>query len=469
MTARALRPRILRLLLAASLLALGACRPAGHIPPPVRQLQQSAGRDGTAWALLSSLTTDIGPRMGGSDADARAVAWARAKLQELGFDRVWTEPVTFPRWIRNGERAAIVAPRRQPLAATALGGSPGTGGALTAEVVGFANLEALQAAEPERVKGRIAYIGERMQRSISGAGYGITVRQRRDGPFVAARKGAVALIIRSVGTDDNRLPHTGMMSSSETGARVPSAAISNPDADLLEAMLAGSDPVSLELDLDCGFQGMATSQNVIGEYDGREANGEFVEVGGHLDSWDLGTGAIDDAVGVAEVVGAAHLVAQLPRRPRRGIRVVLFANEEQGVYGGEAYAAAHEGELGRHAIGAESDLGSGRVYQFRSRVSETAQAAMRDLADWLAPLGIPLQADQPADGGADVGPMRKLGMPVVDLDHDARHYFDLHHTANDTLDKVNLADLRFNLAAYATFIWFAAESTVEFGPVAPSK
>jgi len=362
--------------------------------------------------------------------------------------------------------ATIVAPRRQTLAVTALGGSPATDGTVRAEVVRFADLAALEAADPGQVAGRIAYIAARMQRSPTGEDYDRVVAGRSRGPYVAARKGAAALVIRSVGTDHNRLPHTGNISNSETGEPVPAAAISSPDADLLEALLSRGGPVTLELFLHCGYWLNATSWNVIGEFDGREPDGGFVAVGGHLDSWDLGTGAHDDAAGVAITLAAATRVAKQVERPRRGIRVVLFANEEQGVFGGKAYAAAHAAELGRHAIGAESDLGSGRVYRFRTRVGGAAEPAMQQLAALLAPLGIPRSLESPASGGADFGQMKVLGMPVVDLDHDAALYFDYHHTANDTLDKIDPDDLRFDVAAWETFIEFAAESTAVFGPVA---
>jgi Zn-dependent M28 family amino/carboxypeptidase len=428
-------------------------------------LQAAALEDELAWELLSSLTTDVGPRMAGSPGDAMAVAWAQEHMQRLGFDRVWLEPVVFPRWVRRSESAAVITPRRQRLAVTALGGSPATGGVLRAEVVQFADLAELEAVEPGRLAGKIAFISARMEGSRSGDDYGEVVPGRSEGPFVAARKGAAALVIRSVGTDHNRLAHTGNISSTGEGQPVPAAAISGPDADLLLALLEKGETVTLELALDCGFEGTATSYNVIGEFDGREPDTGFVVIGGHLDSWDLGTGAHDDGTGVAITMSAARQVAGLSPRPRRGTRVVLFANEEQGVYGGKAYAAAHADELERHLLGAESDLGGGRIYQFRTRVSGAAEPAMDELAGLLTPLGIPRQRDEPAEGGADLGQMCKLGMPVVDLDHDASLYFDYHHTANDTLDKVNPDDLRFNVAAYVTFLYFAAESSAVFGPV----
>jgi carboxypeptidase Q len=439
---------------------------SGDMQQRADDLQAAALEDDLAWELLASLTTDVGPRMAGSPGDAMAVAWAQEHMQRLGFDRVWLEPVVFPRWVRRSESGAVTKPRRQRLALTALGGSPATAGVLSAEVVQFADLAELEAADPTRLAGKIAFISARMEGSRSGDAYGEVVPGRSEGPFVAARKGAVALVIRSVGSDHNRLAHTGNISSTGEGQRVPAAAISSPDADLLLALLEKGETVELELALDCGFEGTATSYNVIGEFDGREPDAGFVVIGGHLDSWDLGTGAHDDGTGVAITLSAAMQVAGLSPRPRRGIRVVLFANEEQGVYGGKAYAAAHVDELERHLLGAESDMGGGRIYRFRSRVSEAAEPAMDELAGLLAPLGIPRQKDKPAEGGADLGQMCKLGMPVVDLDHDASRYFDYHHTANDTLDKVNPDDLRFNVAAYVTFIYFAAETDVVFGPVA---
>lgn len=431
----------------------------------VEELQAAALQDDLAWDLLSSLTTDVGPRMAGSPGDALAVAWAQEQMQRLGFDRVWLEPVEFPLWLRRSETAAMTAPRKQELAVTALGGSPATNGVISAPVVHFADLCGLEAADPALLAGKIAFISARMEASQSGDGYGRVVPGRSKGPFVAARKGAVALVIRSVGSDNNRLPHTGNISSSEEGQAVPSAAISSPDADLLLALIEKGETVELDIELDVGFDGMATSYNVIGEFDGNEAGAGFIIVGGHLDSWDLGSGAHDDGAGVAITMAAARRVADLSPRPRRGTRVVLFANEEQGVFGGKAYAAAHAGDLDEHVLGAESDLGGDRIYQFRTRVSEAAEPAMDELAALLAPLGIPRETDKLAGGGADIGQMRKLGMPVVDLDHDATRYFDYHHTANDTLDKVDPEDLRFNVAAYVTFIYFAAESSVVFGPV----
>jgi hypothetical protein len=433
----------------------------------IEMLQERALADELSWELLESLTTDVGPRMAGTPGDALGVAWAQERMETLGFDRVWLERVEFPLWVRVAERGRVISPRVQDMAVTALGRSPGTDGPVAGEIVHFADLAALEAAEDGSLEGKIAFISARMERSRSGAGYGPVVQGRSQGPFVAAQKGATALIIRSVGTDNDRLPHTGNMSGSTPGEAVPSAAISNPDADLLVALLERDAPVVFELELDTGMEGIGESFNVIGQFDGRDDSDDFVLIGAHLDSWDLGTGAHDDGAGVAITMAAAKLVADLPQRPRRDIRVVLFANEEQGIYGGKEYARVHADEVPRHVLGAESDLGAGRIYEFSSRVSPAAEPAMVELAGYLAPLGIPRQEETPASGGADIGQISRLGVPVVDLKHDASRYFDLHHTANDVLSQVNPDDMAFNVAAYVTLVYFAAETDTDFGPIAP--
>ena len=435
----------------------------------VQQLQDEALSSDLAWQILASLTSEVGPRMAGSEADERAVKWAVDKMHSMGFDRVWTEPVTFPRWIRNSERAEVLTPGAQSLAVTAIGGSPATGGPIEGEVIHFKSLADLEAAAIDEVQGKIVFLSTRMLKTREGSGYGKVVVNRSSGPFVAAEKGAKALLIRSVGTDSDRLPHTGIMSGSTPGARVPSAAVSNPDADNLLVMLGGEAPVIVRMNLDVGFDGEATSYNVIGEFDGSEDLPGRILLGAHLDSWDLGTGAVDDGAGVALVMAAAKMVAGLAQRPRHGTRVVLYANEEQGVYGGKAYAKEHEAELDRHLVGAESDLGAGLIYSFTARVLPQAEPMIARLAVHLQKLGIEYDHSGLAGGGADVGQMRRLGMPAIDLNQDASRYFDLHHTANDTLDKVDPQELRQNLAAWVTLTYLTASSTVAVGPVEPSE
>lgn len=426
------------------------------------RLRDQALAGSGAYEVVESLTTEVGPRMGGTPADARAVAWAVEKFRSMGFDRVYTEPVRYPVWRRGHERAEVLSPFPQPLHLTALGHSVGTGGRIEAEVVEFATLKALEDAPDGSLEGKIAYVGNRMERSRSSAGYGAAVGAR-GGASTAARKGAVAYLLRSVGTDSDRLPHTGTMRYEEGVRQIAAAALSNPDADLLSNMLRRGQPVKLALDIDAGMQGEYESANVIAELRGRERPDEVVVIGGHLDSWDLGTGAIDDAAGIAITARAATLIAALPQRPRRTVRMVAFANEEQGLLGGFAYAKAHAGEIAQHVTGAESDFGAGRIYAFStSEAPEAARETVEQIAQALAPLGI---EHTPGKGGAgpDLIPMAQEGMAWASLAQDGSDYFDYHHTANDTLDKVDAKALDQNVAAYAVFAWLAAESDADFG------
>lgn len=448
-------------------LAAGGTLSASPLPQEAiataTQLRDQALAGSGAWEVVESLTTEVGPRLAGTPADARAVAWAVEKFRGMGFDRVYTEPVRFPVWRRGHERAEVVAPWPQPLYVTALGRSVGTGGRIEAEVLEFSTLQDLEAAPEGSLAGKIAYISHRMERMRNGRGYGPAAAARGTGASLAARKGAVAFLLRSVGTDSDRLPHTGTMRYEDGVPRIAAAALSNPDADLLSNMLRRGQPVTLALDIDAGMDGEYESANVIAEVRGRERPDEIVIIGGHLDSWDLGTGAIDDAAGVAITARAGALIAALPQRPRRSVRVVAFANEEQGLLGGFAYAKAHADDITRHVTGAESDFGAGRIYAFStSAVPEGAREVVEQIAGALAPLGI---EHRPGEGsaGPDLIPMAQRGMAWAWLAQDGSDYFDYHHTANDTLDKVEAAALDQNVAAYAVFTWLAAESEVDFG------
>ena len=424
----------------------------------------AAGKDTGAYAIVESLTTEVGPRLAGSPAFDRAVEWAQAKFKALGYDRVYLEPVSFPIWERKHESAEVLSPFPQRLVVTALGGSVGTGGKpLDAEVVEFANLDALKAAPEGSLKGKIAYIANRMERFKDGHGYGPAVAAR-SGASTAASKGAVALVIRSIGTDSDRMPHTGMQRYADTGDKIPAAALSNPDADLLSNMLRRGQPVRIRLDIDAGFSGATKNTfNVIGEISGRgKLAKEVVVMGGHLDSWDLGTGAIDDGAGVAITMAAGAMIGRLDKAPQRTIRVIAFANEEQGLYGGRAYADTHKAELDLQQLGAESDFGAGRIYAFRAAAAPEARPVIEQIGALLAPLGIAYEATG-ADPGPDIGPFAKLGMPYGDLAQDGTDYFDYHHTANDTLDKIKASDLDQQAAAYAVMAYVAANSPVDFG------
>jgi carboxypeptidase Q len=492
-------PVMRRILLVGLLQCCGvsiAAEPATIAPPAfdaaqiatATALREQALKGTSAYAIVESLTTEVGQRMAGTEADARAVRWAEAKFKELGFDRVILQPVTYPVWKRGAERAAVIAPAPQSLAVTALGWSSATPkGGLRAEVIGFADFDALKAADPSTVKGRIAYVSHAMKRRRNGGDYGHAVAVRVDGAAIAAGKGARALLIRSIGTDSHRLPHTGVgMSSSRIGddpetlkratrlsdgsyialTAVPAAALSVPDADQVERLLRLGGPVEIELMIEAALAGEYTSHNVIGEITGREKPEEFVVIGGHLDSWDLGTGAIDDGAGVAITMAAGALIAKSAQRPRRTLRVVAFANEEQGVFGGRAYAKANDPK--QHVAGAESDFGAGRVYRFDSHVDAQFLPAVAQIRGVLDALGIESGSND-AGGGADVSALGAAGTPMFELNQDGTDYFDLHHTADDTLDKIDPAALDQNVAAYAVFSWLAADAAQRFEVSAEAK
>lgn len=447
-----------------------AVNPAPTAPPvtelsaaqlrTVERLRAAALSSDNAWNIVESLVTEVGPRLAGSEAEARAREWAVHMLREQRLSNIRVEDFTIPYWDATREEASVVAPTQQRLVVAALGGSPSTPqGGLEAEIVRFADMAALEAAPNSAVAGRIVFIDERMTRSQDGSGYGAAVAKRGRCAPVAQSKGALACLIRSVGTDPHRFAHQGGSSRQAQGASLPAAAISPADADLLARLVASGRSVRVNLNIEADIRENAPSGNVIAEIRGRERPEEIVILAAHLDSWDLGQGAIDDGAGVAIVSAAARLIRDLPQRPRRTIRVLLAGAEENGVHGGAAYARVHANE--NHIIGAESDFGAGRVWRFRSRFADQALPHARAIQRQLAPLGIIL-GDNAAGGGADISDLRAAGMPVVDLSQDGLDYFDLHHTADDTLDKIDPEALRQNVAAYAVFAYLVADNDWDF-------
>ncbi|NKI33637.1 M28 family peptidase [Wenzhouxiangella sp. XN79A] len=427
------------------------------------ELREQALGSELGYEITADLTTRIGNRLAGSENDARAVAWAVEMLEGLGFDRVWTEPVTFPYWVRETERVAIVAPVEQDLVATALGFSPATPAeGLEAEVVMFDDLAALDAAPDASVTGKIVFIRNRMERARDGSGYGPAVQARTGGSLVAARKGAAAIVIRSIGTSTNRFAHTGVMRFTAGSRYVPAAAISNPDADQLERLIALGEPVRMRVTIDASINQTYTSQNVIAQLDGATNPDSIVALGAHLDSWDVGTGALDDAAGVGIVTAAAQLIAGREQRPDRSIQVILFAAEEIGLWGGRAWAEAHGDEVARYLVASESDFGAGPIYEMTAKVADDAMPVIEAIQAELAPLGIAM-GERGGGAGPDFSPMMAKGLAAVRLRQDGTNYFDYHHTENDTLDKVDPEAMKQNIAAFAVFAWLAANSPVEFG------
>ncbi len=442
-------------------------RPAPTPPAPVdarvAALRDAALKDEVAYDIVEGLTTEVGQRLAGTEAEARARTWGAAKLKALGFKNVRIETYQMPVWVRGTEEAEIVAPFAQKLKLAALGNSGSTGAqGLTAELAVFPSITEFLNAPASSIRGRIVYIGNSMQPTQDGSSYGANGPARFTGPALAAAKGAAAIVIRSIGTDTHRLPHTGVTNFPAGTAAIPAAALSVLDAELIERMASRGKPIRMRLVLTPQQTGSHESGNVIAEVPGTDPNAGVVLVGGHLDSWDLATGAIDDASGVAITTAAAKRILDSGRRPRRTIRVVWFGAEEVGGFGGEDYAKKHGTE--RHAIAAESDFGADRVWRFETTRPSSARPVADRLASALAPLGI-VRGTGPGGDGSDIEATIATGVAGIDLNQSGLRYFDVHHTPDDTLDRVDPAQLQQNVAAWTTMLAVVADAPEEIGPV----
>jgi Zn-dependent M28 family amino/carboxypeptidase len=335
------------------------------------------------------------------------------------------------------------------MAIAALGNSGSSGPeGVSGEVVAFDSVDALRAAANEAVRGKIVFVDHAMPANQDGSGYGQYGAPRRQGPTIASQKGASAIVVRSIGTDNDRTPHTGSMSFDNGAKPIPAGALSNPDADQLLRILKRGQPVRMKLVLESQNLGTGQSGNVIAEVPGRDPTLPPILVSGHLDSWDQGTGAVDDATGVAIAAAAAKRIMDAGR-PLRTIRIVWFGAEEVGLVGGLAYRAVH-GKEPHYAL-IESDFGADKIWKVDSKLGESRRKEAEAIAKALAPLGIVTGSYTEAEG-SDIGPMLKDGHFGVTLNQDGTRYFDLHHTANDTLDKVDPAQLRQNVAAWTTVL-----------------
>ena len=433
-------------------------------------LRERALIDNLSVDIVESLTTEVGARRVGTEGDRRAIAWALAKFEALGFDRAWAEEFEVERgWIRGETHIEITAPYPHELVASALGYSVGTNGDLVGEVVEFATFDDLLAVpEGDSLAGKIAFVSFSMTDYIPPegsrrGGYGEGTRARGRGHVEAAKRGAEAIVIRSVGTDINRNGHTGGGYGYEEGVRrIPAAALSAPDAILLQNMLKRGNPVSLKLNMTSEITGPVVGANVIGEITGREGSENFLVMGAHLDSWDEGTGAIDDGAGVGSMMAAAAMIGQMEQRPRRSIRVLLFGAEEIGLVGVRRYAERHQGALSNHLLGAEVDSGGGRVHTLTSGVGEAAVPVIREMHRLIAPLGIAWSDANDATGASDMSVLGRAGMPALNFAQNSNDYFHYHHTPNDTFDKIIPEDMRYLTAAYATVFFLAAEMDIDF-------
>ncbi len=460
----------------ASAVATPATASAEPAPPPPVLLSRDAlagavgvrdvaQRSDEGYRLLEELTTEVGQRFAGTAGDKAGVEWAVRTLQSLGFANVHTQEVVVPRWVRGEASFQVLAPYPMSMVTTALGGSIGTADeGLEAPIVMVQDIAALQALPEGTVRGKIVFFNGRTERTRDGSGYGKAVRSRTEGPSVAGALGAVGVVIRSIGTSKNRIAHTGTLSYNVSSPRIPAVAISNPDADLLERQLAATRPdgkaagsqVTVRMRVTARDLPQVRSANVIGDIPGTDLANEIVLIGAHLDSWDTGQGVQDDGAGVAIAIAAARAAAAVNPKPRRTLRVVLFANEEFGLSGAARYpAAAGDESVQQHAFAMEADLGDGPVWKLSARVPDTYWAAVEQVQRVVKSLDVEL-GDNTAGGGADLGPLRRQGVPILAPQLDASTYFDVHHTVNDTLDQVDPAHLRQSTAVFAVAAYAAA-------------
>jgi hypothetical protein len=444
-----------------ALAALSLAAPAlANTPSPRPTLEQAAdaalAHDMHAWNFVEGITTEVGPRQAGTEAEARARAWAMAWLKARGFANVADEPFMMETWVPGDiARARVTAPFAQELAVLPLGDSAATpAGGIEAEVVFFRNVDELRAAPAGSLKGKIAYISHAMTRTQDGSQYGFAGPARWVGAGIAASKGAVATIIKSVGTDHHRNPHTGGTSFPEGVAPTPAGALSLPDAANLERMFARADgrPVTLKLEMNPRQIGETLSGNVVGEIVGRNPSLPPVLLACHIDSWWNAPGAFDDGAGCA-IIAAAARNASTAGQPLRTIRVLMAGAEEVGLFGSVAYSKAHLSEP--IAVGLESDFGADRIWRFDSNFRTSNPVLHKKIASAVARFGVSAATDV-AGGGADLNVVRDQKGALIDLQQDGTRYFDLHHTPDDTLDKIDLAQLRQNVAVWTQVVGILA-------------
>jgi carboxypeptidase Q len=422
---------------------------------PASKLLGEALASDEAWQRLAYIGDTFGNRLSGSPNLDAAIRWAVEEMKRDGLENVHAEPVKVPHWVRGREHLEIIAPTPQPLVMLGLGNSVGTpADGVEGELLVLHSFDELD-TQKDRVKGRIVLF------NVPFTNYGETVRYRSAGPSRVAALGGVAMLVRSVGPAGLRTPHTGALTYTDDQPKIPAAAVTTEDAARLERMSDRGAAVRVRLAMEAHFEADADSANVIGEIRGRELPGEVVAIGGHFDSWDVGTGSTDDGGGCVVTWEALRLMHRLNLRPRRTVRVVLWTNEENGGRGGEGYKTAHMTELPNHVAMMESDGGVFTPKGFGFTGSDVARAKIRDIATLLR--GIQADWVGPTGGGSDIEPsVKAAGIPS--LEHTVSgNYFLIHHTPADTIDKIDPMDMARNAGAVAVMTYVIAEMPDRLG------
>ena len=427
----------------------GAQGVAGQYRDAASRIIARATRDSAAWNRLAVLTETFGHRFSGSESLERAIDWTLAEMRKDGLDSVRGEPVMVPRWVRGTESIELVSPRRQVLPMLGLGGSVATpAGGITADIMVVTSYDDLRARAGE-AKGKIVLF------NVPFTNYGQTVAYRGGGAVAAARVGAVASLVRSITPYSMRTPHTGGMAYNDSVTKIPHAAITPEDADMITRMIARGQRVTVKLTMSARMMPDAPSRNVIAELRGTTSPDEVVVMGGHIDSWDVGRGAMDDAGGVVVAWEAIRILKELGLRPRRTIRVVGWTNEENGLRGGNGYRDAHRAELDKHIAAIESDGGVFKPLGYGFTGSDSAFAIVRQIGSLLAAIGAGDIAR--GGGGADIGPIMALGVPGLGLNVDGTKYFWYHHTDADTVDKLDQHEVALCVATMAVMAYVLAD------------
>jgi carboxypeptidase Q len=410
----------------------------------------AAMADSAAWNKLAELTDGFGHRLSGSEALERALDWILERMRAEGLENVRGEPVMVPRWVRGHEKAELIQPRYVNLPMLGLGQSVGTPrGGIQAEVLVVSSFAEMQARAAD-ARGKIVLY------DVPFTNYGQTVQYRGIGAVEAARLGAVGMLLRAVGPFGMRTPHTGSMQPYDsTVTKIPAAAVSMEDAAMLHRMQNRGQTIVVRLEMEAHMLPDSPSRNVMAEIVGREKAEEVVVFGGHIDSWDVGTGAMDDAGGVVVAWEAVRLLKALGLRPRRTIRVVGWTNEENGGRGGEAYRDTHRNELAGHVAAIESDGGTFKFRGFGFSGSDSGFAVVNQISKLLRPLGA--DSVTAGGGGADIGPIMELGVPGLSHNVDGTRYFWYHHTEADNVDKIDPKELAENVAAMAIMAYVLAD------------
>jgi carboxypeptidase Q len=424
----------------------------------IKQIYDEALRNGKSFEMLNELCTKIGARLSGSPGAAAAVEWSRHVMEQYGFDTVWLQPVMVPHWVRGQQEVARVINSKKigtlNLSVCALGGSIGTGpSGISSQVIEVKSFDELKQLGAKAVQGKIVFFNRPMDptKINTFAAYGGAVDQRGRGAFEAAKLGAAAVIVRSMGLNHEDYPHTGAMNYDKDVNKIPAIAVSTKHADLLSKLLKEEKDLSVYIETHCEILPDAPSFNVIGQLNGSEYKDEIIDIGGHLDSWDLAQGAHDDGAGCIQSIEVLRLFKQLGIKPKRTLRAVMFMNEENGLRGGLKYAEVAKAKKENHIAALESDAGGFSAHGFNIEASGTVKQKIQSWKSLFEPYEI-YSFDKPG-GEADIGPLGAMGTALIGLMPDSQRYFDYHHTKEDTIDKVSPRELELGAATMASLVF----------------